>query len=136
MPFVLDASIAACWAFDDEDHPAAALALERVRTDQAIAPALWWFEVRNTLIVNERRGRLTEADTAAFLAQLARLGVILDRAPDDAGTLAFARRHRLTVYDAAYLELAQRESLPLASLDNALRNAALAQGIPLIDRPG
>lgn len=55
MPFVLDASIAACWAFDDEDHPIAALALDRIRTDQARVPSLWWFEVRNTLIVNERR---------------------------------------------------------------------------------
>ena len=61
MPFVLDASIAACWAFDDEDHPVAALALERVRTDEARVPSLWWFEVRNTLIVSERRGRLTES---------------------------------------------------------------------------
>jgi hypothetical protein len=55
MPFVLDASIAACWAFDDEDHPVAALALERIRTDAARVPSLWWFELRNTLIVNERR---------------------------------------------------------------------------------
>ena len=60
MPFVLDASVAACWAFDDEDHPVAAVALERIRADEAIAPSLWWFEVRNTLIVNERRGRLSE----------------------------------------------------------------------------
>jgi hypothetical protein len=66
MPFVLDASIAACWAFDDEDHPVAALALERVRTDEARVPSLWWFEVRNTLIVNERRGRLL-LDPGAFL---------------------------------------------------------------------
>ncbi len=71
MPFVLDASIAACWAFDDEDHPVAALALERVRTDEARVPSLWWFEVRNTLIVSERRGRLTESDTATFLHGLA-----------------------------------------------------------------
>jgi hypothetical protein len=71
--FVLDASIAACWAFDDEDHPVAALALERVRTDEARVPSLWWFEVRNTLIVSERRGRLTESDTATFLHGLARL---------------------------------------------------------------
>ena len=61
MPFVLDASFAACWAFDDEDHPVAALALERVRTDEARVPSLWWFEVRNALMVSERRGRLTEA---------------------------------------------------------------------------
>ena len=61
MPFVLDASIAACWAFDDEDHPLAALALERVRTDEARVPRLWWFEVRNTLIVSPTEARLMQA---------------------------------------------------------------------------
>jgi hypothetical protein len=78
MPFVLDASIAACWAFDDEVHLAAALALERVRTDEARVPNLW-FEVRNTLIVSERRGRLRESDTATFLHGLAHLRVTVDR---------------------------------------------------------
>jgi hypothetical protein len=67
MPFVLDASIAACWGFDDEDHLTAAPALERIRADEGRVPSLWWFEIRNTLIVNERRGRITEADTTAFL---------------------------------------------------------------------
>jgi hypothetical protein len=57
MPFVLDASVAACWAFEDEDHPTATLALGPIRSDQARVPSLWWFEVRNTLIINERRGR-------------------------------------------------------------------------------
>ena len=99
MPFVLDASVAACWAFDDEDHPVAALALERVRTDEARVPSLWWFEVRNTLIVSERRGRLTEGDTAAFLRGLARLRVSVDRSPLESDVLALARRRRLTVYN-------------------------------------
>ena len=75
MPFVLDASIAACWAFDDEDHPVAALALERVRRTDARVPSLWWFEVRNPLIVSERRGRLTESGTAAFLVDLRVFGI-------------------------------------------------------------
>jgi predicted nucleic acid-binding protein len=132
MPFVLDASIAACWAFEDEDHPVAAVALERIRTDEARAPSLWWFEVRNTLLVNERRGRLTEADVAAFLRGLSRLGVTLDRTPDEAALLALARRHRLTVYDASYLELTQREGIPLATLDSELANAARAEKLPLI----
>ncbi len=57
MPFVVDASVAACWAFRDEDHPVADAALERLRTDEAAAPALWWFEVRNILVVSERRKR-------------------------------------------------------------------------------
>jgi len=132
MPFVLDASVAACWAFDDEDHPVAALALARVRTDAAVVPSVWWFEVRNTLIVNERRGRITEADTAAFLRELTRLGVMVDRTPEETAVLALARTHRLTVYDASYLELAQREALPLATLDQPLRAAALAAGTSLV----
>ena len=79
MPFVLDASVAACWAFEDEDHPTATLALDRLRSDPARVPSLWGFEVRNTLIIHERRGRLAEADTAAFLRGLSRLGVTVDR---------------------------------------------------------
>ena len=116
MPFVLDASIAACWAFDDEDHPVAALALERVRTDEARVPSLWWFEVRNTLIVSERRGRLTESDTATFLHGLAHLGVSVDRSPVEADVLALARHRRLTVYDSAYLELAPHENWHIDSV--------------------
>jgi predicted nucleic acid-binding protein len=98
-------------------------------------PTLWWFEVRNTLIVNERRGRLTEADTHALLHGLSRLGLVVDHAPDEALVLALARRHRLTVYDAAYLELAQRRHLPLATLDKALLTAARAGGIQLLGMP-
>jgi predicted nucleic acid-binding protein len=132
MPFVIDASIAACWAFNDKDHPVAALALERVRTDEALVPSLWWFEVRNTLIVNESRGRLTEADVTVYLRELARLGVTIDRSPDEAAVLTLARRHRLTVNDASYLELAQREGVLLATLDTDLVDAARAERLPLI----
>jgi predicted nucleic acid-binding protein len=135
MPFVLDASVAACWAFEDEDHPVAALALERVGADEACVPSLWWFEVRNTLIVNERRGRLTESDTTAFLRALARLNIAVDRSPDEADVLMLARRRRLTVYDAAYLELARREGVPLATLDTALAAAARAERAPLLGEP-
>lgn len=130
--FVLDASIAACWAFDDEEHPIAARALERIRTDEAVAPSLWWFEVRNTLLMGERRGRLTEADTALFLRELARFGVRLDHMPDEASVLALARQYRLTVYDASYLELAQREAIPLATLDAALQKATTALEIEVL----
>ncbi len=132
MPFVLDASIAACWAFDDEDHPIAALSLERIRSDEALVPSLWWFEVRNTLIVSERRGRVTEADVATFLRGLNRLGVSVDRSPNETEVLSLARRHRLTVYDVSYLELAQREGVPLATLDADLARAARAEKAQLI----
>ncbi|MBK8211555.1 MAG: type II toxin-antitoxin system VapC family toxin [Rhodospirillales bacterium] len=83
MPFVLDAAVAACWLFDDEDHPHARHALARIRGDEARVPSLWWFEVRNTLLVSERRGRLTGADTTAFLAALSRLPIGVDRTPGD-----------------------------------------------------
>ena len=132
MPFVLDASVAACWAFDDEDHPTAAKALERVRADEARVPALWWFEVRNTLIVNERRGRLTEQDTSVFLRDLARLGIVVDYAPVEASVLDIARRHRLSVYDASYVELALRNGILLATLDSALADAAVAENLELL----
>ncbi len=135
MPFVLDASIAACWAFHDEAHPIANLALERIRTDEALVPSLWWFEIRNILIVNERRGRLAETDTATFLRSVARLGIVIDRAPEESSVLALARKHRLTVYDASYLELAQREALLLATLDKDLQAAANAVGTKLLRPP-
>ena len=115
MPFVVDASITACWALRDEDHPNADLALARLRTDEATAPALWWFEVRNILVVSERRNRLTETETAAFLRDLARLPITLDRTPGESEVLRLARTHKLTVYDAAYLELAQRSRADLAT---------------------
>jgi predicted nucleic acid-binding protein len=133
MAFVLDSSVTACWAFDDGDHPVAAQALDRLRTDEAHVPALWWFEIRNTLLVNERRGRLTESDTAIFLSGLATLGIITDRAPDEGTVLALARRHRLSVYDASYLELACRDGVCLATLDAGLATAARAEKVQLLD---
>jgi predicted nucleic acid-binding protein len=132
MPFVLDASVAVCWAFEDEDHPIARRALTRIRTDEAIVPTLWWFEVRNTLIMNERRGRIEEADTSAFLRTLSRLAVTVDRLPEEAAVLMLARRYRLTVYDASYLELARRQDAPLATLDKNLLTAARDQKIALL----
>jgi len=132
MPFVLDASVVACWAFADENHPIADFALERIRTDEACVPALWWFEIRNILIVNERRKRVTERDTAAFLRHLARLRVTVDRSPEEADVLTLARRHRLSVYDASYLELACRDGVSLATLDNQLEAAASAAGVNLL----
>jgi predicted nucleic acid-binding protein len=108
------------------------LVRERLRTESAAAPSLWWFEVRNGLVVAERRGRVTEQQTARFLREILRLAVTLDNSPNEAGVLALARRHRLTVYDAAYLELALRQDLPIATLDMPLAAAARAEGVALI----
>ena len=134
MAFVLDASITACWAFRDEDHPAASLALDQMRSEEAVVPCLWWFEVRNILVVNERKRRIAESDTANFLMNLSRLRIRVDRDPVEAAVLGLARRHRLSVYDAAYLELAQREGLPLATLDADLQTAAAGAGVALLSR--
>jgi predicted nucleic acid-binding protein len=134
MALVLDASITACWAFDDEDHPDASLAFERMRDEEGVVPALWWFEVRNILIVNERRRRIAESDTAAFLLNLSLLRLRADQSPDENAVLRLARSHRLSVYDAAYLELARREGLPLATLDADLRKAAASEGVSLVTR--
>jgi predicted nucleic acid-binding protein len=132
MAFVLDASATACWAFDDEDYPDASAAFDRMRAEEGVIPSLWWFEVRNILIVNERRRRITESETGAFLLKLSRLRLREDRSPNENEVLRLARAHRLSVYDAAYLELALREGLPLATLDADLRRAALDEGVALV----
>jgi predicted nucleic acid-binding protein len=132
MPFVLDASIVACWAFTDEDHAVADLALEHIRTDEACVPALWWFEVRNMLVMNERRKRITERETASFLRRLDRLRITIDRSPEETDVLMLARRHRLSIYDAAYLELARRDGIALATLDKELATAAISVGVTLL----
>ncbi|HZT87017.1 MAG TPA: type II toxin-antitoxin system VapC family toxin [Stellaceae bacterium] len=131
MPFALDASIVLDWALD-EGHRAARVARERLTTDGAVAPSLWWFEVRNGLLVAERRGRASEGYLTAFLGRLARFPVVIDRSPDDTVLIGLARRHRLTVYDAAYLELAVRHALPLATLDAALLAASRAEGVTVL----
>lgn len=133
MPFVVDASVTACWLMPDEAHPLATVAYQRLAADHAIAPALWWFEVRNLLVVNERRGRLDAAKSDRALALLRRHPILIDRLPDEPAILALARRHRLTVYDAAYLELALRQAVPLATLDDALTAAARAENVGLME---
>ncbi len=133
MAFVLDSSIACAWAFHDEDHPSAELALDRIRREEtALVPSLFWFELRNVLVVRERSGRICEADTAAFLRDIALLGITPDPAPEEAEVLRLARRHKLSVYDAVYLELAMRRRMELATLDKALVVACERDGVPLL----
>lgn len=124
MPFVLDASVTLAWILEDEEHPVAQLALERIPEDETIVPPLWWFEVRNALLIGERKKRSTEARTAAALLHLGQLPMLVDTDPDEQTIFQLSRRHRLTFYDAAYLEVALRRSIPLATLDRALEAAA------------
>jgi predicted nucleic acid-binding protein len=132
--FVLDASVTLTWAFPDEMHPMATHAAELLEKGlgSARVPSLWWFEVRNILLVSERRGRISAEGTAEFLQSIAPLEIETEEAKDEGSLFRLARKHRLTIYDAAYLDLAARENIQIATLDKALRNAALAEGIPLL----
>jgi predicted nucleic acid-binding protein len=132
MSLVLDSSVVGCWCFPDEENTIADVAFDRLPVDEAIVPVLWWFEVRNVLVINERRGRINSAGSAAFLPDLEKLTIIFDRDSDSETVLALARTHRLTVYDAAYLELALRADAPLATLDRELARATRAARVPLL----
>jgi predicted nucleic acid-binding protein len=130
--FVLDASVVANWCFPNEFHPTAEAAFRLIARETALVPALLWFELRNVLLIGERRNRLSESQTARFLRYVGELPIEVDRDPDDSFVLGLARTHRLSVYDAVYLELAQRKALPLATLDGALIKAAGAERVPLV----
>ena len=132
MPFVVDASVAACWLLPDEGAEAAALAYARFPDDMAVVPALWWFEMRNIFLTSERRGRIDSSRTSVAMALLRGLPIQIDSVTDEDMLLTLARRHGLTAYDAAYLELALRLGLPIASLDSALVRAAGAEGVGVI----
>ncbi|MCA4917841.1 MAG: type II toxin-antitoxin system VapC family toxin [Roseomonas sp.] len=135
MSFVLDNSVALAWCFEDEQSPAVMALLDRVTETGAVAPLLWPLEALNGLLVAERRRRLNAATRAALTAFLRELPIMLDldtaeRAWGEAAQLA--ERFRLSVYDATYLELALRRRLPLASLDQGLREAAGAMGVDVL----
>ena len=128
---VVDASVVVAWLFDDEDEPRADRVLERLEGDGALAPQLWHLETRNSLLVAERRGRLSAGGVKERLDALKGLPIRTDEEPDLQSAFDLARAHGLSFYDALYLELAKRESAELATLDGALGRAAVAEGVPL-----
>ena len=128
---VVDCSVTMAWVLGDESSAVADSALEQVTALGGVAPALWWVEVRNVLLMAERKGRLTPEDTSVVLQAIEALGIRLDHAPDGTTLLRLARAHRLTAYDAMYLELSIRQQRPLATLDPKLINAAQAEGLEL-----
>jgi predicted nucleic acid-binding protein len=139
MSFVVDSSIALTWCFEDEATPAADALLIRLTNGGAHVPSLWPLEVLNALTMARRRGRITPEAHQNRIALLHTLPLTLDTetaAQAWTTTNRLAERHRLTLYDAAYLELAQRLDLPLATLDADLRQAATNLGIPLLGMPG
>lgn len=135
MTFVLDASIAVAWGLGDERTAESLGVLDVVEADGAIVPRMWPFEVANALVVAERRGRATEAETGRLLELLKRLPIDVVEAPRDAtldALTAVGREHRLSVYDAAYVDLALRRGVSLATFDRPMRAAAQKVGIALL----
>ena len=134
MPLVVDASVTLSWCFRDEHSEDAVRILRLLTVDAAVVPSLWPLEVANGLLVAERRGRLSADETMQVREMLVDLPITLDEATFDEGfgsVLNLARERNLSAYDAAYLALAMREGLPLATLDDKLRAAATSVGVQL-----
>jgi len=134
VTIALDASLALAWLFERESTNEAELAssvLETLAEGEALVPALWHAEVVNALLVGERRGGVSEARVADYLQRLARLPIHTDDVPPSTrreGVLALARAHALSAYDAAYLNLALRRDLALATFDRKLVEAMREAG--------
>jgi predicted nucleic acid-binding protein len=129
---VLDGSVTLAWSLGDESSEYAQSVFSTLVTRRALVPSVWLLEVANGLLMAERRNRTTQAETAEIIAVLRSLpiaveGGTLERALGD--VLHTGRTHGLTAYDAAYLELAMRQGLPLATLDDRLSRAAAAAGV-------
>ena len=131
--FVLDCSVTMAWFFNDECTPETDRLLDQLNDGGKAHVAQHWFlEVANTLLTGERRKRCTPTDSSQFIALLEGLSIETD--PSTASnamlvTLGLARSYALTIYDAAYLEVAMRLKLPLATLDRELRHAAMNVGV-------
>lgn len=137
MNFVLDNSVAMRWLVANskpEDSAYAGKVLDALVAGQALVPSLWALEAANVIAKAESKGWVTEARSQAFLGLLVRLNIVDDKSTVTHAlgeTLSLARRYKLSAYDAAYLELAMRSGLPLATLDGDLADAAMAAGVPL-----
>ena len=130
-PIVVDASVASGWLLDDERDQLSRSALRSVEQDGAIAPQHWRFEVANSLLFAERRGRLLPGRARLRLRSLNELAIEFDDSSDLETALALAFEHSLTIYDAIYLGLALRTGFPLATLDGDLVRVAPNSGVEL-----
>lgn len=131
---VLDCSVVAAWCFEDEADAATDALLDQVAVEGAVVPPLWTYELANVLAGAERRGRIDAGRVSTILDLLAALPIAVDPRPAaelPRPLIDLARAADLTAYDAAYLEIALRTGLPLATRDAALARAAVAAGVPL-----
>ena len=132
MTLVLDSSATLAWLHNDERSPAIEMLFDRIVDKGVVVPSLWHLEVSSALTNAVRRQRVTKEFRDEALADLAHLDITIDPETDRhawTASLRLADLHGLTVYDAAYLELAQRRRLPLATLDAALIRAASSSGV-------
>ncbi|MBM3761899.1 MAG: type II toxin-antitoxin system VapC family toxin [Acidobacteria bacterium] len=139
MSLVLDCSVALAWIHADEKQAGLEAILERVVSKGAWVPGLWRLEVANVLEMGVRKGRIDAVFRDESIVDLSMLPIELGNETDGRAwgdTLELAIEHRLTVYDAAYLELALRRGLPLATLDRELAVAAVDCGVALAWSPG
>ena len=133
--FVIDASVALAWCFDDEATPATRALLDRFEHEQAEVPGIWHLELANALALSERKRRIARTRTAEFVALVGNLPLVADPETPTralAAVLDLARSQRLSAYDASYLELALRRGLPLATKDGDLARAARRVGVSLV----
>ena len=136
---VIDCSVTMAWYFKDEATPYTNAVRAALATERAAVPALWPLEVANVLLMGERRKRSTQTKATKWLRFLSALPIAVDTQTPALAfdpILSLARSHKLTAYDAAYLELAMRLGVPLAARDAALEKAALAVGVPLFTPRG
>ena len=128
MPEIaLDVSVAVAWVLDDEHEPYADATFSVAGTEGALVPSFWHIELRNVLLIAERRARLSPARSTQHLRRLAALPIQTDDATDIDAAYLLAQTYGLTIYDAVYLELAVRRNAVLSTLDNALRRAAQSE---------
>ena len=137
--FIPDASVSMAWCFEDETNAYSESLLARLEADEeALVPSLWPLEVANALVKAKQRGRVTETQIIGFLEDLSEFAINVDTRGIDRSLTEvrfLAEQYQLTLYDAAYLELAMRSGTPLATLDEQLRQAALAAGIQVVQQP-
>jgi predicted nucleic acid-binding protein len=135
---VVDCSVSVAWCFPDEKGEYPQAVLDSLATQQAVVPSLWPLEVANALLTGERRKRSTVEETQTSMKFLDALPITIDEATAVQAfrqTVHVARAQNLSAYDAAYLELAMRRGLPLATIDGKLKAAAQAVGVAIYAPP-
>ena len=134
--FVIDNSVVMTWCFKDEINQYADAILDSLEISTGFVPSIWPLEVCNVLLVAERKRRIGEADSVRFITLLTELPIIVEQEPPERmikEIFALAREHKLSSYDASYLDLAMRKGLSIATLDKNLIAAAKRSNVPILN---